>query len=262
MKLELIKAAEGTLKILREGYYIVDGKKIAISVQSDSAVILLPPGWRGNDESKDEYETVTSVTENDTLSALLSRERTDDTLVLNFASPYNPGGGFLSGASAQEESLARSSSLYLSIGGKTASEMYRANRQAKDNLLTDYALYSPSVTFFRDNDGNLLPSPKKAAVLTIPAVDRRRAWNDDEWKIRDEMRRRIQKIFQTAITYNKTDLILGAWGCGVFRNPPSAVAEDFLSVLNDPGIEDSFRNIEFAIAYSKDNAREFRAAFE
>ena len=52
--------------------------------------------------------------------------------VLNFASAKNPGGGFLSGSQAQEESLARSSGLVRLL---ESSPMYAVNRAPKRPVL-------------------------------------------------------------------------------------------------------------------------------
>src|SRR5260370_3977443 len=59
--------------------------------------------------------------------ALWSADKGVDVLCLNFASAKHPGGGFLGGARAQEESLARSSGLYPCIARMQG--MYQANKQ-------------------------------------------------------------------------------------------------------------------------------------
>ncbi|MFR3753045.1 MAG: TIGR02452 family protein [Enterocloster sp.] len=74
--------------------------------------------------------------------------------VLNFASAKNPGGGFINGAMAQEESLAASSCLYKTL---TAHETYyRMNRACSTMIYTDHAIFSPDVVFFRDGRFGLL----------------------------------------------------------------------------------------------------------
>jgi uncharacterized protein (TIGR02452 family) len=70
------------------------------------------------------------------------------TALLNFASAKNPGGGFLSGAQAQEESLARASGLYASL--QCMPEYYDLNRRCKSVVYTDHMIYSPQVPVFRD----------------------------------------------------------------------------------------------------------------
>src|SRR4029077_4484905 len=77
--------------------------------------------------------------------------------LLNFASARNPGGGFLSGSQAQEESLARASGLYASLSRMT--DYYGANRRSKSALYTDHMVYSPLVPVFRDDDDRLLDEP-------------------------------------------------------------------------------------------------------
>jgi uncharacterized protein (TIGR02452 family) len=70
--------------------------------------------------------------------------------VLNFASAKNPGGGFRKGASAQEESLARSSSLYLALTqDRLFSEFYGYHRRGKDAIYSHRIIYSPRVTIFK-----------------------------------------------------------------------------------------------------------------
>ena len=88
-------------------------------------------------------------------------------LVLNFASAKNPGGGFLNGARAQEESLARASALYPTI---VNSPMYAHHRAHGDCMYTSWMIYSPAVPVFRDDDTNaLLEEPYACAFLTTPA---------------------------------------------------------------------------------------------
>jgi uncharacterized protein (TIGR02452 family) len=70
--------------------------------------------------------------------------------VLNFASAKNPGGGFRKGSSAQEESLARSSSLYLALSqDRLFSEFYGYHRRAKDAIYSHRIIYSPRVAIFK-----------------------------------------------------------------------------------------------------------------
>ena len=78
--------------------------------------------------------------------------------VLNFASATSPGGGFLNGARAQEESIARSSSLYASLTTDTVRPFYRlhAGRGENDGFYTHAMIYSPGVHLFRDGDGSAL----------------------------------------------------------------------------------------------------------
>ena len=70
--------------------------------------------------------------------------------LLNFASARNPGGGFLSGSQAQEESLARASGLYASLSRMT--DYYGANRRSKSAPYTDHLIYSPRVPVLRDEE--------------------------------------------------------------------------------------------------------------
>jgi uncharacterized protein (TIGR02452 family) len=62
------------------------------------------------------------------------------TAALNFASAKNPGGGFLRGARAQEESLATASGLFPCINGNP---MYDYHRSHRDCMYSRYAIYSP-----------------------------------------------------------------------------------------------------------------------
>src|SRR5262249_17412335 len=88
---------------------------------------------------------------------LVREEGAADVLCLNFASGKNPGGGFLNGSQAQEESLARATGLYPCLTPMRA--MYDANRQFDSCLYTDHMIYSPRVPVFRDDDDALLSEP-------------------------------------------------------------------------------------------------------
>lgn len=168
---------------------------------------------------------------------------------LNFASARNPGGGYLSGSRAQEESLARSSTLVPSL--ERHSEMYRRNRAGSSLLYLDAMIHSPGVLFFRDDDGALLERPSVASVISAPAPNTkaiRDRGSADLARVGETLRERARMILATAVENGTDALILGAWGCGVFGNDPDEVAEAFGRLLR-PGAPffHRFRRVVFAV---------------
>lgn len=161
-----------------------------------------------------------------------------DVCVLNFASAKRAGGGFLRGAVAQEETLARSSNLYPSLV-----EQYEFYKNPKAPYYTDKVIYSPEVSFFKNDEGYQI-EPNICSVITCAAPN----LNVDGWDLKTletKFLERIEKVFQVAIMNNEENLILGAWGCGVFKNPPKMVSEKFEIMLNK--YAKYFTRIVFAI---------------
>lgn len=167
--------------------------------------------------------------------------------VLNFANSRHPGGGYLSGASAQEEALCRQSTLYASIDSEYARAMYDSNMHVKD-LDTDYLLLSPCVEVFRDCHMNLLEQPHTTAVISVAAPNifgRARDVNID--RLREYYRKRIRHILCVSVENGYHSITLGAWGCGAFGNEPFEVAAAFKDVLINEGFGVYFDQIVFAI---------------
>ncbi len=187
--------------------------------------------------------------------------------VLNFASARNPGGGFLKGAHAQEESLARSSALYSSLQRVRA--FYDYHRTQKTCLYSDRMIYSPGCPVFRKDDGTLLDKPYLVDMLTSPAPNAgviRRKEPGNAIKIQPVLLERGAKILALFARNECKQLILGAWGCGVFQNDPALVADMFYGYLK-PGGEfyGRFQSIRFSVLdTSRDQLifKAFRDRFE
>ena len=93
-------------------------------------------------------------------SCFIELEREENKIgILNFASAKHPGGGFLNGAEAQEESIARSSTLYPSLISPTAEAFYTVHRHdPQAGYYSHSMIYSPNVLLLRDDDGSYLKS--------------------------------------------------------------------------------------------------------
>jgi uncharacterized protein (TIGR02452 family) len=183
--------------------------------------------------------------------------RADDVLCLNFASAKNPGGGFLNGSQAQEESLARASGLYACL--LQARAMYDTNRQFDSCLYTDHMIYSPRVPVFRDDDDVLLAEPYAVSFVTAPAVNAGALRPGERARIEPTMRGRTEKVLALAAAHGHEALVLGAWGCGVFRNDPTDVARWFHEHLCEtPAFEGVFRTVVFAVLDSSPDEHTLR----
>ncbi|MFG2985768.1 TIGR02452 family protein [Streptomyces sp. NPDC048258] len=152
--------------------------------------------------------------------------------VLNFASARNPGGGYVRGAKAQEEALCRASALYETL--LEAPEYYEIHRAERSTFYTDRVIHSPGVPVFRDDRGALLEYPFRVGFLTSPAPNAgtiRRQEPERAAEIPAALVRRAGLVLEVAALHGYRGLVLGAWGCGVFRNDPAEVAEAFRGLL-------------------------------
>ena len=248
--------ANETLAIMEQGYYYLNDEKIDIKEQQQACIektILLSPE-QGEQVLKNYNTPAKSASHNteimvwdcSTVEAILTLSKMDKKpSVLNFASAKNPGGGFIGGAMAQEESLATSSCLYYSLLSKE--DYYKNNRACRSMMYTDHAIYSPDVVFFRDGKFQL-HKPTLASVLTLPAVNMGQVLlkGEDKTKAEQIMKRRMKLALAIFADQGCQHLILGAYGCGVFRNDPSQIAAWWKEHITEY-FSDTFKTIIFAI---------------
>jgi uncharacterized protein (TIGR02452 family) len=171
---------------------------------------------------------------------------TKNVCILNFASAKNPGGGFMNGSMAQEESIAYVSTLYHSL---ITSDMYEINREdSKNGLYNDIAIYTNEICVFRLNrDGDYI-KPFYISVISCPAPNKNHALkcNINEKSIMNKLKDRIKLIFEVASIHKVKILILGAYGTGVFGNDTYDVKTIFNELLENE-YKNCFEKIIYAI---------------
>ena len=195
--------------------------------------------------------------------------------VLNFASAINPGGGVKHGSSAQEEALCRCSTLFPTLNqNRMWQQYYLVNREEKSVLHTDACIYSPDVIVFKSSESipKNLPTQEwfNVDVITCAAPNLRNDVNNlyntesgnaqiisngDLYKLQLQ---RAKHILCVAAANKANILVLGAFGCGAFRNDPRIVAQAFFDALKD--YIKCFDLVEFAI-YCRDYETENYQAF-
>lgn len=172
--------------------------------------------------------------------------------VLNFANPEYPGGGVHLGAMAQEECLCRSSNLYACISSPNVFDKYYGyHRSIQSHFYTDRLIYTKGVTVFKDD--SVVPQMLSESdwfevdVITCaaPYLAKRKYTNGAV--LFDLFKSRVKNIFEAARDNNVDYLILGAFGCGAFKNPPIIVAEAFRRTIEEQNYLKDFKGIIFAI---------------
>ncbi|MGW5556552.1 TIGR02452 family protein [Micromonospora sp. NPDC003944] len=179
---------------------------------------------------------------------------------LVFASAKNPGGGFLGGAEAQEESIARASALYACL--LAAPDFYAFHRGQQDLRYSDRVIFSPDVPVFRDDRGNLLEQPYTTSFLTAAAPNLGAIMQNQPTHAADVpavLAHRARRVLEVAAAHGRRTVVLGAWGCGVFRNDPAVVADAFAEALR---VVDRFDHVVFAIRDGLPGAPVYRTFVE
>ena len=217
------------------------------------------------------YESPATITisKKRTMEAAASYTGQRAAVVLNFASAVNPGGGVVTGASAQEEALCRVSTLYPCLKDSKVDQFYQKHRMARNPLHNDDIIYTPRVTVFKEDSAVPKRMPEdewyNVNVITCAAPNLREhpsnqfncGDGDECVKITQKEllalhEKRLRRILDVAVSEGNDTVVLGAFGCGAFKNDPLVVAEAVRRVL--PEYLHAFEIIEFAIYCGKDDS--------
>lgn len=192
-------------------------------------------------------------------------------ILLNMANRHTPGGGVLNGARAQEESLFRQSNLCVSLYQYSDYHAGLLGLPKGDGAYpmdcNTGGIYSGRVTFFRTSqrDGDrLVDSPFECAVVSVAAINRPDLDANGRlvpWAV-EATERKIRTMLRIGLAYGHDAIVLGAWGCGAFRNPPEHMAEIFDAVLHEPEFENKFRVVRFAVIEDHNSRHSNYAPFD
>ena len=115
-------------------------------------------------------------------------------------------------------------------------------------------IYTPDVPVFRTDAGTLLESPVLVSFVTAPAVNAgvvtARMPNRTP-EIATVMLRRTERVLGVLAQQNHSAVVLGAWGCGVFRNRPDVIAPLFMQALSGP-FQGAFERVRFSVLDTSD----------
>jgi uncharacterized protein (TIGR02452 family) len=259
--------ASDTLNILECGHYKSPKRQTRdLRTQQEAAIqgtqFYLPKELESLELPTAQFQTQITVTPESTLEAMQRLTQNDLQLAaLNFASAKNPGGGFLRGAQAQEESLARSSGLYACL--QHAPDFYQYHRHHTDLRYSHRMIYSPNVPFFKNDNGDLLELPYTASIITSAAPNYGALEKNQPQhltSVPSVLAARAELVLRLAAHCQHRHLVLGAWGCGVFKNPPEWVAETFLELLNGT-YKGVFESVVFAV-YDRSKQQNVLGAFQ
>ena len=159
----------------------------------------------------------------------------DDTIgVLNFASAKQPGGGFFTGAQAQEESLTRCSALYACLS-QFDDQFYGSVLPLRKGIYSNSLIASPSVPFYKSDEGEPWDDIVCCDVVTCAAVNYGEfspKTSSSKKIIQETMIHRVQNVIKTFRILNTKHIVLGAWGCGVFQNDTESIAQIFINTIH------------------------------
>ena len=186
--------------------------------------------------------------------------------VLNFANNHSIGGAPFS-AGAQEESLCRCSTLYPCLQAnyetfyKPHIDAFHSKRMTA--MGNDDLIYTPDIVVFKSDESEpqMLPSGQWYSVNVITsAAPECYAYTTLPENYKRIIRSRVKQVLDVAAAEGNEVLVLGAWGCGAFKNPTYTVAMTFKELLQD---YHCFEVVEFAIGdkYGK-NFEAFNRAFK
>lgn len=263
--------AKETVAICDAGFYeIANGAPIEVGadlLRAQAGTVLYSPERKPVlSGAVSKRATRLEVRNETTFQALrrLAAEGEGHVACLNFASAKNPGGGFLNGSLAQEEALSCASGLYPCL--LKAPEYYERNRANRSTLYLDLVIFSPLVPFFRDDEGALIEKPILASVITAPAPNAGAVTMNEPANLKHvepTLRRRAEMVLAVANAHRVDRLVLGAWGCGVFRNDPRMVAGIFAELLKQPGLFTGiFDEVAFAVFDRSESEATYRAFAE
>ena len=175
--------------------------------------------------------------------------------VLNLASRQNPGGGVQTGAGAQEENLFRRTNLFQSLFQFVPYAEKFGVRKSRFQYPLDRnygGIYTPDATVFRgtEQDGYpLLETPYQMSFIAVAGINRPALASPERItpELVEPVKNKMRTIFRIGLLHNHDSLVLGALGCGAFRNPPAHIARLFHEVMEEEEFKNKYKLLVFAI---------------
>lgn len=180
-----------------------------------------------------------------------------DPVALNFANARHPGGGYLRGARAQEEDLCR-----------LMPPLYNSLKRQRYPIAPNAAHYNQSLLVRQAGSYTLTGPPLRVAVVSAAmpnfgsaSGDRGRGDPPGTQGWSRTVGVRIRAVLHAAAAEGHNAVVLGAFGCGAFANPPTDVAAAFAEALLSTEFRGCFRAVVFAIVDPKHSDAGNLAAF-
>lgn len=260
---ELIKIFENTVWMCENNRRLVDKIKSSMAcnrvISEENADDILENLIYGSETEKEAKIIVSKKRSFEAASVYRGKHIS----VLNFASATNPGGGVTKGAGAQEECLCRISTLYKCISASEITEAFhKKHRYAlktgkMNSLYNDDCIQTCDVTVFKSDTAKPVLLSKEdwfdVDVISCAAPNlRHMSQHDKNWKknvtdrkLFDIYKKRINRVLDIASCAKSDVIILGAFGCGAFANPPELVAKAMHAAIDEHKYD--FETIELAI---------------
>ena len=249
---------QNTIALVNQGFYITEsGRKIVM----DNDRMLSGTKFYSRQFDVCDIPAINSRTTVEVVDAdcLLEGIRLLDEgyrpAVLNMANRRTPGGGVLNGAAAQEETIFRRTNIFRSLYQFAPFAGDYGVRKSALQYPMDHnfgGIYTPSVTVFREEEGNgfrLMEEPRWLSFISVAGMNRPQLKSDG--MIADHLvepiRHKIRTILRIGLAHGHDSLVLGALGCGAFHNPPAQIARLFHEILMEKEFADKYRHISFAI---------------
>lgn len=253
---ELTQVFEDTMaSVMEEEYKDANGNVHALIPPSHT--FIYHDEIHINGDMVPSHDTIIEVKNQDCLHAAydLRKQYNCTPCVLNMASYVKPGGGVLKGSRAQEESLFRRTNLcgslycFSSHGERLGFELLE-NAYPIEGIYD--AIYTDGVTVFKDAESNrcqLLSEPYMVNAVSVAAIKNPKL--DKDGSLMElpykHMYEKIRTILNVAIENKQEYLVLSAFGCGAYHNPPSDIAAIFRDILSQEPYNHAFKHIVFAI---------------
>lgn len=254
-----VKEFRSTIDIVNRRFYVTEsGRKVVFPNDADmiNHTCFYSREIRLNEIPEGE-QTCVEVKNIDCLYAGLQLKRNGyNPAVLNMASRRNPGGGVLTGAGAQEETLFRRTNLFRSLYqfAPFAHEYGITQSYCQYPLDRNYGgIYTPGAICFRDNEQRgyaLLDKPFSLSFISVAGMNRPDLIDGGlmiAHHLVEPIKNKIRTIFRIGLEHGHDSLVLGALGCGAFCNPPRHIARLFHMVMEEPEFRNRYSKIVFAI---------------
>lgn len=260
---------------IEKGYVNSSNQLVRLSGYDDCNVTEIFQGLGPLPPSTTHYRTEFSTINGDTFNVMFQLEGEGNRIIgLNMAARDSYGGGVSWGAAAQEETLSRRSTLV------------SAEKKVAYPLPVVGGAISENVIVFREDASHgyrFMDQPKLANIISVPAinlnstgrayyglppnpetdVDKEIAVLKANARYMSDTREKLRQTLRQCALKGYNTLVLGAFGCGAFHNPPRLIAELYEELFNDPEFKGLFKKVVFAVLEAvpsdKANGEQFTA---